>query len=36
MTKKREVQAIARFEKSLKRLAKHFPKVKRELAKIAI
>jgi mRNA-degrading endonuclease RelE of RelBE toxin-antitoxin system len=36
MSQKREVRAIPRFEKSLKRLAKHFPKVKRELAKIAI
>jgi mRNA-degrading endonuclease RelE of RelBE toxin-antitoxin system len=35
MTKKREIQAIPRFEKAIKRLAKHFPKVKREVAELA-
>jgi mRNA-degrading endonuclease RelE of RelBE toxin-antitoxin system len=34
MNQKREVRTIPRFDKSLKRLAKHFPKVKRELAEL--
>jgi mRNA-degrading endonuclease RelE of RelBE toxin-antitoxin system len=36
MTKKREIQTLPRFDKSLKRLAKHFPKVKHELAELAL